>query len=279
MVFRVRSSLQPADYCPAGGWGSRDTGSKPNSNARCPIADPRILTPFPVVHRLMQGGRHMRQRRFGWSNRESGGSASGAETGWRYAAGVLAACLILAGTAPAGSKGLLHIGGNKQLFIDDHVIESLSHARQILNPAMKHPANPLLKQDRPWEGHYIGLQRIIYDPDQGGYRMWYRTTGAFESQKGGRRSTPALSLGLERDRRESRPQQGGGGLRLPAIRRRAGLAPLLRHLPGTASIGRNPTWARWSSRAPATTTSCRPAPWSLSFETSAKPTPPSATRP
>ena len=127
----------------------------------------------------------MQQRRLGGSNREIGGSPSRAQTGWRFAAGVLAAWLVLTGTAAAESAGLLHIGGNKQLFIDDHVIESLSHVKQILNPAVKHPANPLLKQDRPWEGHYIGLQRIIYDPDQGMYRMWYRATGAFESQKGG----------------------------------------------------------------------------------------------
>ena len=78
----------------------------------------------------------MQQRRLGGSNREIGGSPSGAETGWRFAAGVLAAWLVLTGTAAAESAGLLHIGGNKQLFIDDYVIESLSHVKQILNPAV-----------------------------------------------------------------------------------------------------------------------------------------------
>ena len=127
----------------------------------------------------------MQQRGFRGSDREVGGSSAGAGTGSRFVAGALSAWVAFAGTAVAGSAGLLHIGGNKQLFIDDYVIESLSHAKQILNPAVKHPANPLLKQDRPWEGHYVGLQKLIYDPDRGIYRIWYRTTGAFESQKGG----------------------------------------------------------------------------------------------
>ena len=115
-----------------------------------------------------------------------GGSWIGPGTGLRFVTSVMSAWLACAGTAEAGSKGLLKIGGNKQLFIDDYIIESLSHAKQILNPGRQTSGKPPFDSpDRPWEGHYIGLQRVIYDPDQGLYRMWYRATGAFESQKGG----------------------------------------------------------------------------------------------
>ena len=57
----------------------------------------------------------------------------------------------------ASNSAVLEIGNRKQLFLDRHVVESLTHAKRVLNPAAKHPANPLVKPDRPWEGHYLGL--------------------------------------------------------------------------------------------------------------------------
>ena len=79
---------------------------------------------------------------------------------------------------------------SKQLFIDDYIILSLSHAKQVLNPAVKHPDNPLLKADRPWDGSYVGLNKIIYEEDTGLFRLWYRTTGGFASSKAANRLRP-----------------------------------------------------------------------------------------
>ena len=81
------------------------------------------------------------------------------------------------------STGLIEARSAKQLFIDDFIIQSISNAKQILNPAVKHPENPLLKQDQPWEGNYVGLSKLIYEEDTGLFRMWYRTTAAFISSK------------------------------------------------------------------------------------------------
>ncbi|MSR59094.1 MAG: hypothetical protein EXS05_15860, partial [Planctomycetaceae bacterium] len=39
----------------------------------------------------------------------------------------------------------------KQLFIDNYVIESLSGAKKVLNQPAKHPKNPLVRRDKPWE--------------------------------------------------------------------------------------------------------------------------------
>ncbi|MDP7637335.1 MAG: hypothetical protein QF577_07290, partial [Phycisphaerae bacterium] len=39
----------------------------------------------------------------------------------------------------------------KQLFIDDNIIEELKGAEKILNQPVKHPDNPLLVKDKPWE--------------------------------------------------------------------------------------------------------------------------------
>ncbi len=103
---------------------------------------------------------------------------------------LLAGASVSWGLAASPSSGLIEIGSSKQLFIDDYIILSLSHAKQVLNPAVKHPNNPLLKADRPWEGSYVGLNKIIYDEDTGLFRLWYRTTGGFASSKAADRLRP-----------------------------------------------------------------------------------------
>ncbi|MDA1316373.1 MAG: hypothetical protein O2968_23915, partial [Acidobacteria bacterium] len=39
----------------------------------------------------------------------------------------------------------------KQLFIDDFVIGELQGVQKTLNQPVKHPQNPVLIQDQPWE--------------------------------------------------------------------------------------------------------------------------------
>ena len=90
----------------------------------------------------------------------------------------------------ASNSAVLEIGNRKQLFLDRHVVESLTHAKRVLNPAAKHPANPLVKPDRPWEGHYLGLGRVLYDEDRKIFRMWYGSTDRFAAKKGGDRLRP-----------------------------------------------------------------------------------------
>ena len=103
---------------------------------------------------------------------------------------ILAAATLSPIRAESPAAGLIEIGSTRQLFIDDYIIQSLSHAKQVLNPAVKHPENPLLKHDRPWEGNYVGLSKLIYEPDTGLFRMWYRTTGGFVSSKAPDRLRP-----------------------------------------------------------------------------------------
>ena len=57
--------------------------------------------------------------------------------------------------------GLLEIGTRKQLFIDDYMIQSLTDAQQVLNPATKARNNPVVRPDRPWEG---GLNPYFQGP-------------------------------------------------------------------------------------------------------------------
>ena len=50
---------------------------------------------------------------------------------------------------------LIEIGSNKQLFVNDYLIESMTNARQVMNPAEKVTHNPVIYQDRPWEGRTL----------------------------------------------------------------------------------------------------------------------------
>ena len=70
---------------------------------------------------------------------------------------------------------LIDIGTTRQLFIDDYLIESLLHARRVLNPAQKSSHNPIFPADRPWEGTYNQVNYVYYDEAQRHFKMWYTT--------------------------------------------------------------------------------------------------------
>jgi hypothetical protein len=77
--------------------------------------------------------------------------------------------------------------GVRQLFLDDYTIAEVAHLTRTLQPVRKHPANPLLQADRPWEGGLIILDNAVaYDPGENLYKMWYFVPGFV---LGGRRRT------------------------------------------------------------------------------------------
>ena len=57
---------------------------------------------------------------------------------------------------------MLEIGSSKQLFFDDYLIESLTRATRGLNQAIK-VDEPILQQERPWEGNCMRPQKVIFD--------------------------------------------------------------------------------------------------------------------
>lgn len=71
------------------------------------------------------------------------------------------------------------IDARRQLFVDDHLVASMKNlAREFHQPA-KHPRNPLIVTDRPWEvvagREVIGLGTVLRDDSKGTFRMWYRS--------------------------------------------------------------------------------------------------------
>ena len=62
----------------------------------------------------------------------------------------------------------------KQLFIDDYIIEELKGAEKILNQPKKHPKNPLMVPDQPWEkGGTSANGTAMYDRQEKIFKIWY----------------------------------------------------------------------------------------------------------
>ncbi len=112
----------------------------------------------------------------GWANHE--GSDSGAllnPSSSQYSS-VLSILLssFLVSPAFAGQKSLGDLTGPWQLFVDDHLIAEKQNVRRSYHVFQKHPANPVLVADKPWEGKTAYVYgTVLPTEDRKGYRMWY----------------------------------------------------------------------------------------------------------
>ncbi len=74
---------------------------------------------------------------------------------------------------------MIEVGSTKQLFADDGLIGSMVDVFQVLNPGRKHPDNPLLTGDQPWEGPAICCDcTSLHDPtarSKERFRLWYQS--------------------------------------------------------------------------------------------------------
>jgi len=65
--------------------------------------------------------------------------------------------------------------GRRQLFLDDHIVESCQGVRRRFHVARKDPRNPLVVPDKPWESGEIMLYGSVIREADGSWRMWYLT--------------------------------------------------------------------------------------------------------
>jgi len=73
---------------------------------------------------------------------------------------------------------VLKLSSERQLFVDDYVVEEVRNLRQVLNQPTKYAGNPLIRPLKPWERPGVNLYgTVMYDPEQGIYRMWYQGYG------------------------------------------------------------------------------------------------------
>jgi len=68
----------------------------------------------------------------------------------------------------------LVLDAQRQLFADTHVIgEMFAIERSVLSPE-RHPGNPIMSPEMPWEGGFIDPVKVLRDTDSGQFRLWYR---------------------------------------------------------------------------------------------------------
>jgi hypothetical protein len=80
---------------------------------------------------------------------------------------------MLCSPAPGAEKKALSARA-KYLVLDSRVVEETKNARLAVGKARKHPANPLFKEDKPWEPRFDNLYaNIIYDKEAKLYKCWY----------------------------------------------------------------------------------------------------------
>ena len=93
---------------------------------------------------------------------------------------------------------MIDIGSTKQLFFDDYLIESLTNAKQGLNPALKADDSPILRPERPWEGNFMRPAKVIFDEQNQIFKMWYSaSTINVHLEKG--KPVPGGAAGLQLD--------------------------------------------------------------------------------
>ena len=76
------------------------------------------------------------------------------------------------------APGIIDIGGMKQLFLDDLLIAERSRISNFMYRPDKHPNNPIIRADKPWEMESgisgLSSRSIIYDAEERCFKMWYR---------------------------------------------------------------------------------------------------------
>ncbi|MDP7396765.1 MAG: hypothetical protein QF541_07840, partial [Lentisphaeria bacterium] len=77
----------------------------------------------------------------------------------------------------AGRGPALFVGDRKQLLLDDDfIVETATHVRRVMHQPEKHPDNPLVLAEEPWELGHFGINGGTVMIDDGLFRMWYRTS-------------------------------------------------------------------------------------------------------
>ena len=67
----------------------------------------------------------------------------------------------------------LHIGTERQLFLDNFILDHLLDVKRIISKPQRHEGSVLEVGGYPWERRRTLPQAAIYDPEEGKYKLWY----------------------------------------------------------------------------------------------------------
>ena len=68
---------------------------------------------------------------------------------------------------------IVEIGPERQLFLDDLLIDSLENAVRFVHQPVKNAENPVFAMEKPWEGPRFLYCDLAVDPDTADYKLWY----------------------------------------------------------------------------------------------------------
>ena len=76
--------------------------------------------------------------------------------------------------AAAGEKAPITVGAQKQLFLDDYLIASMTNVKRRVQVAEKYKGNPVIWKTEPWENPFNVLYGSVI-LDEGKYKAWYQS--------------------------------------------------------------------------------------------------------
>src|SRR5688572_9198428 len=90
--------------------------------------------------------------------------------------------LLFSAPTAAQQQNVLDVGTRSQLFIDQQAVYEARGVSFTPHPARKHPGNPLMTADQPWEGWYISAfaGTVLFDEKAKRFQMWYYAPGSSE---------------------------------------------------------------------------------------------------
>lgn len=72
----------------------------------------------------------------------------------------------------------IRLGKYRQLFVDDYIIAEMRGVKRVIHKAKRHPANPLLVPEHPWEGVDLYVYgSVLYVENEKLFKMWYTSWG------------------------------------------------------------------------------------------------------
>ncbi len=86
----------------------------------------------------------------------------------------------------------LKIDRKRQLFVDDYLVAFRTGLTREVHQPWKHPNNPLILPEKPWEGVHIHLGQVIYDEESSRFRMWYTGGSRYIDSRGIKVRFPCL---------------------------------------------------------------------------------------
>ncbi len=74
--------------------------------------------------------------------------------------------------------------GRRQLFLDDDIVATTSHVTKVQGQVVKHPDNPIIRRDKPWDRGRADLYgSAVYDPERERIQLFYSANNFFKGHE------------------------------------------------------------------------------------------------